>query len=177
MFFYKKLRHEVLISPEYLGPKLKQTIRRRLIDEIEGSCINKIGYVVCVTDINDTTDIEAGLIEYETGHTSFMVTYGAVLFRPFKNEVLDATVTTVNQLGFFCKAGPLQVFVSRYNLPGDIREGFDPNQDMWVSEDGEVEIKRGCVVRLRIMGLAMEASKINAVGNMRDDFLGVIELP
>ena len=33
----------------------------------------------------------------------------AVVFRPFKGEVLDAVVTTVNKMGFFAEVGPLQV--------------------------------------------------------------------
>ena len=33
----------------------------------------------------------------------------AVVFRPFKGEVLDAIVTTVNKMGFFAEVGPLQV--------------------------------------------------------------------
>ena len=36
MYFFKKLRHEVLLSPECFGPKLKDVIRRKLIDEVEG---------------------------------------------------------------------------------------------------------------------------------------------
>ena len=91
--------------------------------------------------------------------------------------MLDANVTSVNQLGFFCKAGPLQIFVTRHNMPADMREGYKASVDMWVSNDQEVEIKKGCVVRLRIMGLSMEATRITAVGNISDDFLGVIELP
>ena len=176
MYFFKHLRHEVLLTPECFGPRLKNVIRRKLSDEVEGTCIQGIGYVVCVMDVEDE-NIGKGLVEYETGNASFMVTYGAILFRPFDKEVLDATVTSVNQLGFFCKAGPLQIFVSRHNMPGDMREGFNAATDMWVSQDGVVEVKRGCVVRLRIMGLAMEAAKITAVGNISDDFLGVIELP
>lgn len=176
MFFYKKLTHEVLLPPINFGKTLKETIRRKLIDEVEGTCLSKLGFVVCVTDIDDT-DIGKGMVEYETGCASFMVQYGAMLFRPFKNEVLDATVYSVNQLGFFCKAGPLQVFVTRHSMPGDMREGYNAAQDMWASEDGEVEIRRGCVVRLRITGLTIDANKISGVGNIRDDFLGVIELP
>ena len=141
-----------------------------------GTCIKKVGYVVCVCEINDD-EIGQGLLEYETGNASFVVSYGAVLFRPFTEEVLDANVTSVNQLGFFCKAGPLQIFVTRHNMPADMREGYKASVDMWVSNDQEVEIKKGCVVRLRIMGLSMEATRITAVGNISDDFLGVIELP
>ena len=34
--------------------------------------------------------------------------YNAVVFRPFKGEVLDAVVETVNKMGFFAEVGPLK---------------------------------------------------------------------
>ena len=40
---------------------------------------------------------------------TFPIRYMAVVFRPFKGEVLDAVVTTVNKMGFFAEVGPLQV--------------------------------------------------------------------
>ena len=40
---------------------------------------------------------------------TFPIRYMAVVFRPFKGEVLDAIVTTVNKMGFFAEVGPLQV--------------------------------------------------------------------
>ena len=45
---------------------------------------------------------------------TFPVRYKAVVFRPFKGEVLDAVVTTVNKMGFFAEVGPLQVLRPPY---------------------------------------------------------------
>jgi hypothetical protein len=50
-----------------------------------------------VVQLRDS-DIKAGRIEYETGSVVVEVTMKLLLFRPFKNEVLDATVTTVNDV-------------------------------------------------------------------------------
>ncbi len=38
----------------------------------------------------------------------------AIVFRPFKGEVLDAIVTQVNKVGLFTQIGPLSCFVSRH---------------------------------------------------------------
>merc|ERR1719387_2561853 len=51
------------------------------------------------------------------GFVTFPIRFTAVVFRPFKGEVLDAVVTTVNKLGFFADAGPLSVFVSKHQVP------------------------------------------------------------
>lgn len=45
-----------------------------------------------------------------------------------------------------------------------------------MSEDEAVEIKEGSVVRLRIIGLNIDAGVINAIGTIKDSFLGQIEI-
>lgn len=49
-----------------------------------------------------------------TGFATFKVAYQAIVCRPYKGEVLDAVVTSVNKMGFFAEAGPLQIFVSNH---------------------------------------------------------------
>jgi hypothetical protein len=39
------------------------------------------------------------------------VTYKAIVFRVFRNEVIDAVVSSIDSLGFRCNAGPLSIFV------------------------------------------------------------------
>lgn len=59
-----------------------------------------------------------------TGSVHVTVKYRVMLLRPFRNEVLDAIVTMASdESGFFAAVGPLQIFVSRHNMPDDI--GFD----------------------------------------------------
>ncbi|CAN0462415.1 unnamed protein product, partial [Discosporangium mesarthrocarpum] len=101
-------------------------------------------------------DIKLGLIEFDTGFVNVEAHYNAICFRPFVNEVMDATVGNVTELGFFANVGPLEVFVSRLGMPDDIANGYDPVGDMWVSGEGsDNEIKAGCGVRLRIIGVTM----------------------
>ena len=48
--------------------------------------------------------------------------------------------------------------------------------DCWVSEDETVEIREGSIVRLRIIGLVIDAGVISAIGTIKDTFLGQIEV-
>ncbi|KDO24033.1 hypothetical protein SPRG_20943 [Saprolegnia parasitica CBS 223.65] len=101
--------------------------------------------------------------------------YRAILFRPFKNEVLDAVVTgRETPLGFFAEVGPLQVFVSRHAMSTDLTEGYDHENSAWISQDREVEIRKGVGVRLKIMGVSIDVTEINAIGTIKDNYLGVI---
>lgn len=46
-------------------------------------------------------------------------------------------------------------------MPDDIAGGYDPAGDMWVSsEDSDTEIKSGCGVRLRIIGVTVGAELV-----------------
>lgn len=65
-----------------------------------------------------------------TGQARFKTTFTAIVFKPFKGEVMDGKVSNVNkvstescrlfvtlltfQMGFFAMVGPLQVFVSSH---------------------------------------------------------------
>lgn len=60
------------------------------------------------------SSIGHGLLMPTTGTAEFNVEYQALVFKPYKNEVVDGVVTTVNKMGFFAEVGPLQVFVSSH---------------------------------------------------------------
>jgi DNA-directed RNA polymerase subunit E'/Rpb7 len=59
-------------------------------------CAGKYGFVIAVTTIDS---VGAGLIKPGEGFVVYPVKYKAIVFRPFKGEVLDAVVTQV-QAGF-----------------------------------------------------------------------------
>lgn len=55
----------------------------------------RYGFVIAVTTIDN---IGAGLIQPGRGFVVYPVKYKAIVFRPFKGEVLDAVVTQVNKV-------------------------------------------------------------------------------
>lgn len=92
MFYHISLEHEIMLHPKYFGPQLMDTVKQKLFSEVEGTCTGKYGFVIAVTTI-DT--IGAGLIQPGQGFVVYPVKYKAIVFRPFKGEVLDAVVTQV----------------------------------------------------------------------------------
>ena len=119
----------------------------------------------------------AGVIEYDTGAVVFSVQYEALLFRPVKNEVVDAVVTDVTQMGFFAFVGPLRVFVSSHQFPPDLNgtEGGEFTGSAWVSGDGQIHLRDGCGVRVRIMGTVVEQGDVSCIGTIDQDFLGLVD--
>ena len=159
MFFVKKLKRDILLQPMHLGPKMKHRVELQLREEVEGKCLGKHGFVIQVLAI-EKEDIVPGKVDNDFGSVHMTVTYQAIMLRPFKNEVLDTIVfNAADDNGFFSRVGPLEIYTHKYNMPQDMK--FDNEKgDAWVSEDGEVEIKEGSIVRLRVIGVSIDAGQM-----------------
>ncbi|VDL94429.1 unnamed protein product [Schistocephalus solidus] len=123
MFYHIKLEHEILLHPKYFGPNLIETVKAKLFSDVEGTCSGKCGFIIAVTSIEH---IGAGLLLPGRGFVQYHIVYRAIVFRPFKGEVIDAIVTQVNKVGVFAEAGPLTIFISQHCIPPNIKfEGAD----------------------------------------------------
>ncbi|EGD72543.1 hypothetical protein PTSG_00566 [Salpingoeca rosetta] len=168
MFFKLTLEHDVLLPPRFLGPQLAESIRRKLYEDVESKCIGKHGYIVSVIEI---VKIGEGEILVARGETLFPVTYRALVFRPVKNEVVDAIVSTVTKMGIFAEVGPLRVFIHFQWIPNMV---FDDtaNPPCFRTDDFAEKIQPEDSIRIRILGVRVQASSIAATGSLAGDFLG-----
>ena len=139
--------------------------------KVEGTCTGKYGFVIAVTCIDH---VGAGLIQPGEGFVLYPVKYKAIVFRPFKGEVLDAVVTQVNKVGLFTEIGPLSCFISRHSIPADMT--FDPNSNppCYKTKDEDMVIHQDDEIRLKIVGTRVDASDIFAIGTLMDDYLGLV---
>eukprot|EP00605_Chrysophyceae_sp_TOSAG23-4_P001524 GSChrysophyteH1.ASY1.ANO1.1672.1 assembled CDS len=173
MWFVKKqMRKDILLEPMHLGPDLGKHVEQQVTEEVEGKCMGKYGFVIRVVGIDE---IDPGFVDNDTGSVSINILYSCIMLRPFKNEVLDTTIfNAADDSGFFARVGPLEIYVHKYNMPEDIH--FDHQAgDAWVSDDGTIEIKDGSIVRLRIIGVSIDAGQMNAIGTIKDSYLGQLE--
>jgi len=175
MFFHVELRKELLLNPKYVGPNIRELLVEKLIQSVEGSCSGRWGFVVCVTDV---IEVGKGKIREGGGLATFSIRYNAVVFKPFKGEVFDAVVKTVNKLGFFAQVGPLQVFVSKHLIPPDMQ--FDPQSTpaSYVSQVTDQQPQRVTIdseVRLRVIATRVDATEIFAIGTIKDEYLGLLD--
>ena len=175
MFFERELEHTVMLHPKFFGPSLEETVRAKCQQEVEGKCSGRYGWVVCVHEFNADSIGDGRVIEGNAGYAAFNVTYRAIVFRPFKGEVLDATVKTVNKMGFFCEAGPLQMFVSTHLIPDYMSFQIGATgEPSYSDEDGEFRIRPGSECRVKIVGTRIDSNEIFAVATIKDDYLGLI---
>lgn len=105
------MEQKVTLEARFLGPQLRDHLRLQLYRTVEGSCNGRYGFIVAIVAVDS---IDSGVVQDGTGAISFAVKYTAVVLKPYKNETVDATIVTVNKMGFFASLGPLQIFVSNH---------------------------------------------------------------
>ncbi|KAK9862932.1 hypothetical protein WJX84_009200 [Apatococcus fuscideae] len=173
MFYLLKLIKEVELHPKFFGPNLRETLKNKLTAEVEGTVSGKYGFVAAVPDVEKYGQ---GKIREGTGFATFDVTYFCIVMRPLKGEVMDCVVTSVNKVGFFAEAGPVQIFVSNHLIPEDF--DFNAMEDsQFVTTDESIRIRQGTEVRVRIVGTRIDATEMFCVATIKEDFLGVVGDP
>eukprot|EP01083_Nonionella_stella_P011016 31315_1 len=172
MFFLMEREDKVPLHPKYFGPDAVKRILDELKKKVEGKATGRFGFTILVTKIQG---MSPGHLDDTTGFAHYTVRYLSVVFRPFRNEVLFAEVSMVNQNGFFAQAGPLQIFVSKLLMPSDYRYDSQDSMPNYVSEDGEVRVGSGSMVRVRIVGIRLATDDISVIGTIKEDYLGPVE--
>ncbi|KAI9882925.1 MAG: hypothetical protein M1823_005327 [Watsoniomyces obsoletus] len=169
MFFLHEMEREITLHPSFFGPRIKEYLISKLLEDVEGTCDGQI-YIVSVMD---TYDISEGRIVPGSGVSEFTIRYRAVVYRPFKGETVDAIVTSVNRMGFFASVGPLPLFVSSNFIPSDIR--FDANATPpQYTDHGDQIIEKGTQIRVKLMGIRSDVGSLFAVGSVKEDYLGTL---
>lgn len=171
MFFIKDLSLNITLHPSFFGPRMKDYLKTKLLQEVEGSCTGKFGYILCVLDY-DKIDIERGRILPTDGSADFTVRYRAVVFKPFRGEVVDGTVVSCSQHGFEVQVGPMKVFVTKHLMPQDLIFNAGSNPPSYQSSEDVITIKSR--IRVKIEGCISQVSSIHAIGSIKEDYLGAI---
>ncbi|KEI40094.1 uncharacterized protein L969DRAFT_86723 [Mixia osmundae IAM 14324] len=174
MFFLKNLTHTINLHPSYFGANTSDYVKHKLFEDVSGTCSGLHGYIVAVLVVGSGEGPfkPQGTIQPGTGMAEFEVPYLAVVFRPFKGEVLDGVVTTVNKMGFFVEVGALTVFVSAHLMPGDMKFSEDSPPRFSRMGDDSMAIQKDVVVRVKIVGTRIDATEIFAIGTIKEDYLG-----
>lgn len=109
MFFVHNLERELFLHPSFFDGHAEQNIRDKLHMDMEGKIIGEM-MVVTIIEIDEIS--EPKLVP-GTGMAKYDVSYRAIVWRPFKGEVVDGMVSSVLANGFFVDVGGLNVFVSK----------------------------------------------------------------
>lgn len=91
----KQLTHTIVLHPSYFGPQTQPYLESKLYADVEGTCTGKHGYIISVLGISEHG---SGNIQPGTGMAEFQVKYSAIVFKPFKGQVVEGLVGNVNKV-------------------------------------------------------------------------------
>jgi DNA-directed RNA polymerase subunit E'/Rpb7 len=97
VFLTKRLTRTICAEPAHLGVHLKRHIKEKLQRLVEGMPVDEEGVVVAVTQY-DEDDVRHGVVDPLDGSVKYRVAFTALIFRPFKNEIVDAVVIAVAEV-------------------------------------------------------------------------------
>lgn len=63
--------------------------------QVEGTCSGRYGFIIAVIGVHS---MGKGMIREGTGSATFNVRYTCLVFRPFRGEVIDCVVSSVNKV-------------------------------------------------------------------------------
>ncbi|KAK3330416.1 RNA polymerase Rpb7 [Apodospora peruviana] len=170
MFFLHNLERQVTLHPSYFGRNMHELVTTKLVKDVEGTCAGDY-YIIAIMD---AFDVSEGRILPGSGLAEFTVGYRAVVWRPYKGEVVDGITDKVNPHGFSVRVGPLEVFTSRIHVPAELQYDANATPPQYTN-NADMVIEVGTHVRLRIMGIRTEVNQLYAIGTINGDFLGCLQ--
>lgn len=87
MYFLYELERTITLHPSFFGPRVKEYLTNRLLEDVEGTCTGQY-YIICVMD---AYDISEGRVVPGSAVAEYTVHYRAVVWRPFKGETVGYT--------------------------------------------------------------------------------------
>ena len=109
MFFVHQLEHRVNLHPSYFDADALDHIKQKLYEDVEGTNTGTM-MIVSVLSIDEISEPK---VVPGSGFAQYDASYRAIVWRPFRGEVVDGLVSSVVGNGFFVDVGALNVFVSK----------------------------------------------------------------
>ena len=84
MFFLHELERTITLHPSFFGPRTKEYLTSRLLDDVEGTCTGQY-YIICVMD---AIEFSEGRVVPGSAVAEYTAHYRAIVWRPFKGETV-----------------------------------------------------------------------------------------
>lgn len=114
MFFVAHKTRECTLHPSFFNNDASKKVIERLYTDMQGT-IEGPEMIVQIIEVDEISD---PVLVPGTGMAKYTLAYRAIVWRPFRGEVVDGMVSSVVSNGFFVDVGALNVFVAKA-----VREG------------------------------------------------------
>ncbi|CAI2376182.1 unnamed protein product [Moneuplotes crassus] len=159
----------VRVAPHELHPDLGEVMFHKLRKMMIGTCTVDKGYCLDVISVGYIGD---GTILDTFGEIEFPVKYTALLFKPFRGDVLDGTVTKVTPSNIIVTFGPQEIMITHSCMPAGCE--YDPSTNVYKTPEMDLMIREEDEVRFRIIGVNFICAQLTCAGTMDEPYLGLI---
>ena len=88
MFFLHRLERTITLHPSFFGPRIKEYLTNKLLQDVEGTCTGSF-YIICCLD---SFEFSEGRVVPGSAVAEYTVSYRAVVWRPFRGETVRLRV-------------------------------------------------------------------------------------
>lgn len=166
------LVERVKIPARLVNQHIRKNVMKCVVEQAEGKW-KPVGYIIAVVgfpEIDFALEQAKGTIDNTDGSVHYHVQFQAVVFKPFKNEVLSCVVTAVSSSVLVTTCGPVDVLVDPRNMPDDFQfDNSDPASPQFKSK--QYSIMQGSIVKIRVINVTTSGAPA-VVGTMNDNYLG-----
>jgi DNA-directed RNA polymerase II subunit RPB7 len=170
MYFLANIKQNIFLPSIFFDKNIKKKIISSLINTVEGTKTGPFGTIVIVIGISNC--LNKGKLLPGSSSALYNINYKAITFRVFKGEIVDSILTNTTRLGVFCESGPLQIFVSKQFIPDNYYYD-DLNKCFQSKSYQSQQIKKDKIIRVRIIGLRNESNFTQAIGSIKESYLGL----
>jgi DNA-directed RNA polymerase II subunit RPB7 len=170
MYFKMLLKKVITVLPHQLESTVNRALEGYLRHAVEGKILPRVGLVVAVIDIENPHTFEGKILD--NGSVQFLLIYTALVYKLFRNEIIDVIVTSVTPSGFRGDTGAQSIQVARSCIPEDYIYESDGAADVFVMKDGSKAIRVNDVVRVRIISETPKNREVAAIASITGDYLG-----
>ncbi|KAL9056163.1 MAG: hypothetical protein Q9162_003124 [Coniocarpon cinnabarinum] len=163
MFFLKWMERTITLHPTYFGPRIKDYLVDRLKQDVEGTNLGNF-YVILVFD---NPEISEGRVVPGSGYAEYTLNYRAIVWRPFRGEVMDGLVSSVTAHGMVINIGPMDVFVSKNLMPSEFK--FDGNANPpHFTNNADTIYENGSRIRIKVLGVRAEVGQMYGIATIKE---------
>jgi DNA-directed RNA polymerase II subunit RPB7 len=171
MYFLTTLQQNIYLAPIYLNKDYKNFCLSSLLATVEGKKISSFGIVIIVLEFNK--DFKNGKFLPGSSSALFLLKYKALTLKIFKGEILDAIVTNITKLGFFCEMGMVQIFVAKQFIPSSYF--YNSKSNNFICKRLKRKISSEIIIRIRIIGVRDNCDHSQAIGSIKESNLGPLD--
>ncbi len=161
----------VRIPPTLFNEPLKESALKILKEQYEGLLDKDLGLILLVNDIKEIGD---GKILPGDGASYHKVIFEALVFKPELQEVIEGEITGVTEFGAFVNLGPMEGLVHISQITDDYFS-FDKKAERLIGRDTKKSLKKGDIVRARIVTVSLKKDSPKIGLTMRQPGLGKLE--